>query len=71
MPPKTQTEAGPLSGGAKGESGGISTVEGDIGEGCCCTAHCIAGFQTRQTDSCKPKAFSGWIAALVVACIER
>ena len=44
---------------------------GEMGDGSCCVRCCIAGFQTYNTGSWKPEAFSDWGATLAVAQTER
>jgi len=55
---------GPFGDGTRGGTGGISPVEGEMEEGNCCTWRCIAGFQTRDTESWELEVTSGWVAAL-------
>ena len=46
--PERQVPEGPSRAGTKEESGGVSKVEGETGDGSCCTQRCIAGFQARH-----------------------
>ena len=79
--PAMQAGAGALRDGAGGESGGVSMVERDTGEGDCCTGRCItvAGLVRDLKELCgrgnilsipmpfnDPTVLNEWICAAVV-----